>query len=77
MDVLRICFGAVAQVIVGILFFVLAIVQTIYWLWITPPTVKALFIVSMEALLFASYGIIATGLGFRATERVELKMEED
>lgn len=54
-------FGAVAQVIVGVLLLAATATQTIYWLWITPPNVKAVFIVSMEALAFASYAIIATG----------------
>jgi hypothetical protein len=68
---LQLVFGARAQVAVGALFVVLTIFQTIYWLGITPATTQAVFIVSMEALAFAAYGIIATGLGYRATERVE------
>lgn len=55
-------FGAVAQVCVGVLCFLVTLAQTIYWLTVTPPDVKAVFIVSMEALFFASYGIVATGL---------------
>lgn len=71
---LKCIFGATAQVIVGVLFFGVTLVQTVWWLWINPPTVKAIFVVSMEALAFAAYGIIATGLGFRATERVEAEV---
>lgn len=59
---LHVLFGAVAQVIVGVFCFLITAGQTVYWLAITPPTVKAVFIVSMEALFFASYGIVATGL---------------
>lgn len=68
---LQIAFGAHAQVATGVLFLVLTAVQSFYWLVITPATTKAVFIVSMEALGFAAYGVIATGLGYRATERVE------
>lgn len=60
--VLNCLFGAVAQVFVGSLFIVLTMIETYYWLNVTPPTVKAVFIVSMEALFFAAYAIIATGL---------------
>jgi hypothetical protein len=73
---LRALFGARAQVVVGALFFLATIAQTIYWTWVTPPTVQAIFLVSMEALAFASYAIIATGLGYRATERVEAKVAD-
>ncbi len=59
--ILHIVFGAVAQVIVGVLLLAATLAQTVYWLWITPPNVKTVFIVSMEALAFASYAIIATG----------------
>lgn len=62
MKTIEILFGAHAQVVVGCFLVVLTAVQTFYWLVITPPTVKAVFIVSMEALFFAAYAIIATGL---------------
>jgi hypothetical protein len=68
---LQVIFGAHAQVAAGVLFLALTVLQTVYWLVITPATTKAVFIVSMEALAFAAYGVIATGLGYRATERVE------
>jgi hypothetical protein len=67
----RFIFGAHAQVAVGTFFLLLTVAQSVYWLAITPATTQAVFIVSMEALAFAAYGIIATGLGYRATERVE------
>jgi hypothetical protein len=59
---LEILFGAVAQVVVGVFCLVITIGQSIYWLLIEPPTVRAVFIVSMEALAFAAYAIMATGL---------------
>lgn len=70
-------FGATAQVVVGVIFGIATVVQTLYWLVITPPTVMAVFLVSMEALGFTSYGVIATGLGFKATERVEAHVVEN
>lgn len=70
-------FGAKAQVVVGVLMLVATGVQSAYWLLITPPTVMAVFLVSMEALAFAGYAVVATGLGFRATERVETAVVEN
>lgn len=70
-------FGAKAQVVMGILMIVATGIQTFYWTAITPPTVMAVFLVSMEALFFAGYGVMATGLGYRATERVETKVVEN
>jgi ABC-type Na+ efflux pump permease subunit len=73
-------FGAKAQVIVGVfaftisgMFWVLGTVTiphaaSLPWNW-TPAAF--IFHASMFALVVASYAIIATGLGFRATERVE------
>jgi membrane protein implicated in regulation of membrane protease activity len=76
-QILSIVFGAAAQVLVGIAFLVATIYQTWYWGIHTKATVDALFYVSMEALAFASYAIIATGLGYRATERVEKVVVEN
>lgn len=56
---------------------VLTAIQTIYWLAISKPDSTAIFIVSMEALFFAGYGVIATALGYRATERVEAYVIEE
>lgn len=75
--VLDALFGAAAQIIVGVLCVIATVVQTVYWLAITPPTVMAVFLVSMEALFFAAYGIIATGLGYRKTEHVETAVVEN
>lgn len=74
---LSVIFGAKAQIAVGVLMAVATIVQTVYWTVITPPTVMAVFLVSMEALGFTAYGVIATGLGYRATERVETAVVEN
>lgn len=57
--------------------FLATVIQTVYWTVITKPTVSAVFLVSMEALFFAAYGVIATGLGYRATERVETAVVEN
>jgi hypothetical protein len=59
---IELIFGAWGQVTVGMLLVLLTTVETVYWLEITPPTVKAVFIVSMEALYFSAYAIMATGL---------------
>lgn len=73
----RMLFGARAQVVVGVLTFLLGVA---FWVYIETvygsklheqPLVGAIFRVSMFFGLVACYAIIATGLGFRATERVE------
>lgn len=53
----------------------LTLMQWAWWTW-HRPSVNAVFQVSMEALLFAGYAVIATGLGYRKTEHVETKMVE-
>lgn len=63
MKILRVAFGATAQAVVGVFLVVITTAQTVWWLAIRPPPSKtAIFIVSMEALYFAAYGIIATAL---------------
>lgn len=73
-------FGARAQVAVGIFacvvslgFWVLGTVTipgaaSLPWHW---SPAAFIFHASMFALVVASYAIVATGLGYRATERVE------
>jgi hypothetical protein len=75
-DALRLLFGAKAKVVVGVVFVALTVFQA--WLWgiQETPSAKAIFWLSIEALFFASYAVIATGLGYRATERVEAHVEE-
>jgi hypothetical protein len=55
-------FGAYGQVVVGTLMVTFTITQTLYWEYVTPPTLNVVFLVSMEALLFAGYAVVATGL---------------
>ncbi len=74
---LGVLFGAKAQGAVGIAFLLAVCVQWFYWTAVTSPTVSAVFHVSMEALAFAAYSIIATALGYRATERVETAVVEN
>lgn len=69
-------FGATSQVVVGIVATAIGITAWIYWGWMTKPTVTAIFHISMFFGVIACYAIIATGLGFRATERVEATIIE-
>lgn len=60
---LHLVFGAPAQVVVGLLMVAATTAQTVYWLSLAaPPSKTAIFIVSMEALYFAAYAVIATAL---------------
>lgn len=59
MRVVMVMFGAFAQVIVGMMLVALTTYELIIW-WV--PNLHQIFIVSMEALYFAAYAIIATGL---------------
>jgi hypothetical protein len=76
-NILSALFGAHAQVVIGALTFCAGVA---FWIYIesvygaqlnAQPLVAAIFRVSMFFGLVACYAIIATGLGFRATERVE------
>ena len=69
-------FGAKAQVVVGAIFVALTVFQAWKWGIHESPSAKAIFWLSIEALFFAGYAVIATGLGYRATERVEAHVEE-
>lgn len=64
-------FGARAQVSVGGIFVAATLFQGWFWGVHGQPSTSAIFWLSIEALLFASYAVVATGLGYRATERVE------
>lgn len=70
-DVVAAVFGARAQVVVGAAFVVATAFQAVWWGAVSRPSTEAIFWLSVEALFFAAYGVMATGLGFRATERVE------
>jgi hypothetical protein len=76
-DVCASLFGARAQVVVGIGFLIATLFQA--WLWgiHSAPSKSGIFWLSIEALLFASYGVVATGLGYRKTEHVEAKVVEN
>lgn len=67
-------FGARGQITLGVILFAAAVGQWAYALAHLDDQallVRLLVHVSMEALVFAAYAIVATGLGYRATERVE------
>lgn len=70
-------FGARGQVAVGVLFVVATTFQAWWWGIHGKPGSAAIFWISIEALYFASYGVIATALGYRATERVEAHVVEN
>lgn len=75
--ILRIAFGAHGQVVVGAVSTVVGVVAWLYWTLATPPTVGAIFHVSMYFGVMACYAIVATALGYRATERLELYLRPD
>ena len=64
-------FDARAQIVVGALFVAITLFQAVWWGILSKPNATGIFWLSIEALLFASYGVIATGLGYRKTEHVE------
>lgn len=68
---LRHLFGGRAQVAVGAFFLITWIAQWVYWSAVAAPTVTVVFHISMEAGVFAAYAVIATGLAYIRTERVE------
>ena len=82
-EALGLFFGAKAQVIVGAVASLIGVVAWGY-IWVmyrdelyADPLVAAIFHVSMFFGLVACYAIIATGLGYRATERVEQHVMPD
>lgn len=73
--VLRAVFGAHGQLAVGVATFVVAVVSWWYGAGLRGESlIRFIFHVSMGALVLAAYGIVATALGYRATERVEAKV---
>lgn len=77
MRLARIVFGAHGQLAVGILAFVVSC--GCWWYGTTlhgEALIRFLFHVSMGALVLAAYAIVATALGYRATERVETAVIE-
>lgn len=78
MRLVRWFFGAHGQLAVGIATFVGAVIAWWYGAGLSgQPLLHFLVHVSMAALVLASYGIIATALGYRATERVETAVVEN
>lgn len=75
---MRWLFGAHGQVAIGV---ILVVASAATWVYGTTlhgdALIRLLFHVSMAALVFAAYSIIATGLGYRATERVETAVVEN
>lgn len=75
---MRWIFGAHGQVALGALLCLAAVATWIYGATLHGEAlVRLIFHVSMAALLFAAYSIVATGLGYRATERVEAQVVEN
>lgn len=72
-------FGAHGQIVVGALMVISTAFQAWYWGVGpgAPPGSAAIFWLSIEALIFAAYGVFATALGYRATERVEAAVVEN
>jgi hypothetical protein len=73
---LPLLFGAKAQVIVGSLATLVALALWAYYTFFGTPTVATVFQISMFFGVAATYAIVATGLGFRATERVEQQITD-
>lgn len=75
---MRWLFGAHGQVAIGV---ILVVASAATWVYGTTlhgdALIRLIFHVSMAALAFAAYGIVATGLGYRATERVETAVVEN
>jgi hypothetical protein len=72
LTVVRAVFGAHGQLAVGILTFAAVLVAWVYADGLRGEAlVRFIFHASMAALALAAYAIIATALGYRATERVE------
>lgn len=74
---MRWLFGAHGQVAIGVIACVASVVTWVYGTTLHGDAlIRLLFHVSMAALVLAAYAIVATGLGYRATERVETKVVE-
>lgn len=74
----RVAFGAHGQLVVGIFAFAGAVAAWVYGAGLRgEPLVRFIFHASMAALVLAAYAIIATALGYRATERVETAVVEN
>lgn len=75
---IQITFGAHGQLAVGILTFLGSVTAWVYGSGLSgEPLIRFIFHVSMAALVVAAYSIVATALGYRATERVEAAVIEN
>lgn len=75
---MRWLFGAHGQVAIGVIACVASVVTWGYGTTLHGDAlIRLLFHVSMAALVLAAYAIVATGLGYRATERVETAVVEN
>lgn len=74
---LKAIFGAKGQIAVGIIFCIATAYQALWWGFVTKPTTAAIFWLSIEALFYASYGVVSAALGYKATERVETAVVEN
>lgn len=76
--VLRSVFGAHGQLVVGCLTCVGSVAAWVFGASLRGETlIRFIFHVSMAALVVAAYSIVATALGYRATERVEAAVIEN
>lgn len=71
-------FGAHGQLVVGVVAFLASV--AVWWYGSKlhgAALIRLLYNVSMAALVLAAYAIVATALGYRATERVEAQVVEN
>lgn len=75
---MRWIFGAHGQVTLGVILFIGSAAVWVYGTTLHGASlITLLFHVSMAALVFGAYGIVATGLGYRKTEQVETAVVEN
>lgn len=71
-------FGAHGQVALGAVVTIASIVVWFYGSTLEgKPLINLLFAVSMAAIVLGGYNLVATGLGYKATERVETAVVEN
>ena len=75
--ILEAIFGARGQLVVGILLTLIGIYIWLHYAFLATPTVATVFHISMLFGVAACYAIVATALGYRATERVEKHIVEN
>lgn len=70
-------FGAWGQITIGVLFVVATVFQAIWWGVHGKPGSSAIFWLSVEALFFAAYAVIATGVAVLVTQKVMAIVDPD